>query len=230
MPDENLPPAVISRIAKEIQKILKSKPEGIRLIPNEEDITDVKAVINGPPGTPYEGGQFKMRLVFGSDYPAAPPKGYFLTKMFHPNVSSKGEICVNTLKRDWDPKNGIDHILTVVKCLLIHPNPESALNEEAGKMLLEEYDNYAKRAKLFTSIHAMKDDTSAKKKSTDPSSKVKRVNSTGIAATAVGTLSSSNTSNTGKVIPSGKKTTSDVTGKKTAASKTRKKSSGVRRL
>ena len=34
------------------------------------------------------------------------------------------------------------------------PNPESALNEEAGKLLLEDYDAYASQAKLWTSIHA----------------------------------------------------------------------------
>lgn len=34
------------------------------------------------------------------------------------------------------------------------PNPESALNEEAGKMLLEHYDDYSQRAKLMTEIHA----------------------------------------------------------------------------
>jgi ubiquitin-conjugating enzyme E2 S len=37
---------------------------------------------------------------------------------------------------------------------LIAPNPESALNEEAGRLLLEEYEAFAKHAKLFTSIHA----------------------------------------------------------------------------
>lgn len=41
-----------------------------------------------------------------------------------------------------------------VKCLLIHPNPESALNEEAGKLLLEHYDDYSKRAQMMTDIHA----------------------------------------------------------------------------
>lgn len=41
-----------------------------------------------------------------------------------------------------------------IKCLLIVPNPESALNEEAGKLLLEQYDDYAKRARLYTSIQA----------------------------------------------------------------------------
>jgi len=42
----------------------------------------------------------------------------------------------------------------VIKCLLIEPNPESALNEEAGKLLLENYDQFCQRASLMTEIHA----------------------------------------------------------------------------
>ena len=45
-------------------------------------------------------------------------------------------------------------VFQTVKCLLIVPNPESALNEEAGKLLLEQYDDYSTRAKMFTEIHA----------------------------------------------------------------------------
>lgn len=83
-------------------------------------------------------------------------EGFFLTKIFHPNVSEKGEICVNTLKKDWDPKNwSIYNILEVVKCLLIVPFPESALNEEAGKMFMENYEEYFKHAKLINSLHAI---------------------------------------------------------------------------
>jgi ubiquitin-conjugating enzyme E2 S len=41
--------------------------------------------------------------------------GYFLTKIFHPNVAKNGEICVNTLKRDWKEDLGIGHIL-LVRC------------------------------------------------------------------------------------------------------------------
>jgi ubiquitin-conjugating enzyme E2 S len=44
--------------------------------------------------------------------------------------------------------------IQVIKCLLIEPNAESALNEEAGKLLLEDYEAYAKHARLLTSIHA----------------------------------------------------------------------------
>ena len=84
-----------------------------------------------------------------------PPKGYFITKIFHPNISTKGEICVNTLKKDWEPTNwSLRNILQVVRCLLIVPFPESSLNEEAGKMFMENYEEYSKHARVFTSVYA----------------------------------------------------------------------------
>ena len=90
-------------------------------------------------GTPFEGGIFRMKLVLPADFPASPPRGFFLTKIFHPNVAEAGDICVNTLKRDWDPNHGLRHIFEVIRCLLIEPFPESALNEEAGKLLIEDH-------------------------------------------------------------------------------------------
>ena len=65
-------------------------------------------------GTPYAGGSFRMKLVLGKSFPSEPPKAFFLTKIFHPNVATNGEICVNTLKKDWKPELGIKHILLVM--------------------------------------------------------------------------------------------------------------------
>jgi len=81
--------------------------------------------------------------------------GYFLTKIFHPNISKTGEICVNTLKKDWRADLGIGHVLQVVRCLLINPFPESALNEEAGKLCMEEYESYFRKAQMMTEVHAV---------------------------------------------------------------------------
>ncbi|XP_018591744.1 ubiquitin-conjugating enzyme E2 S isoform X2 [Scleropages formosus] len=152
---ENLPPQVLRLVYKEVTALAADPPEGIKIYPSEEDITELHTAIEGPEGTPFAGGVFRMRLVLGKDFPAAPPKGYFLTKIFHPNVGHKGEICVNVLKRDWRAELGLRHVLLTIKCLLIHPNPESALNEEAGRLLLEDYAEYASRARLLTEIHAM---------------------------------------------------------------------------
>lgn len=41
-----------------------------------------------------------------------------------------------------------------ISCLLIHPNPDSALNSAAGSLLQDNYDAFAEQARLMTSIHA----------------------------------------------------------------------------
>ncbi|KAG8972185.1 hypothetical protein FRC05_010234 [Tulasnella sp. 425] len=147
-------PTAFRRLVREIRQLQTEPPEGIRISTDDEDILDVTGIIQGPAGTPYEGGYFRVKFKFTEEFPAAPPKCWFMTKIFHPNVSKAGEICVNTLKKDWKREYGIAHILVTIKCLLIYPNPESALDEAAGKMLLEKYEDYCKHAKLMTSVHA----------------------------------------------------------------------------
>ncbi|CAN6586161.1 unnamed protein product [Malus baccata var. baccata] len=134
--NENLPPNVIKQLAKELKSLDESPPEGIKVGVNDDDFSIIYADIEGPAGTPYENGVFRMKLLLSWDFPHSPPKGYFLTKIFHPNIATNGEICVNTLKKDWNPSLGLRHVLI------------------AGKMLLENYEEYARHARLYTGIHA----------------------------------------------------------------------------
>ena len=153
---ENITPSTLQKLLKEQKDLINHPAEGIALEMNEDDVCVCNATISGPAGTPYVGGSFKIRIVFGTEYPAVPPKGFFTTRIFHPNIAKTGDICVNTLKRDWKPDMGLRHILMVIRCLLIEPFPESALNDEAGKLLMEDYEAYASHARMMTSIHAMK--------------------------------------------------------------------------
>ena len=154
-------PSLSARMIKVLwrqqQELLKKSPDCVTPIINNEDPIDIQADIEGPQGTPYENGIFRVKLFIPSEFPQLAPKGYFITKIFHPNVSEKGEICVNTLKRDWNPKQwSLYNLFEVIKCLLIVPFPQSSLNEEAGKMFMDNYDEYFKVAKMFTEIHAKK--------------------------------------------------------------------------
>jgi ubiquitin-conjugating enzyme E2 S len=123
----------LKRIIKELTSLQQSPPEDIQVIANEENLTEIQAWIRGPrnflyllvlrrnnywyittiDGTPYEEGYFRVKLVLDESFPDTPPKGYFITKIFHPNVSPIGEICVNTLQKDWKPELGIEHVLLV---------------------------------------------------------------------------------------------------------------------
>lgn len=155
MATENLAPQVISRLLGEVRDLVKRPKEGIEYIENEDmQVSEIFALISGPEGTPFHGGKFKMKLVISEDYPNSPPQGYFLTKIFHPNISNNGDICVNTLKKDWNSQVTLSHILSIIRCLLIVPFPESSLNDEAGKLFMESYEEFAKRARIMTDVHA----------------------------------------------------------------------------
>ena len=150
-----LPSQILNALYKQ-ERFLKNNPlPGITFHFNESDITDIQADIEGPVATPYEGGIFRVIIKIPLNFPQVAPKGIFMTKIYHPNISEQGEICVNTLKRDWDPKNwSLSNLFQVIKCLLIIPFPQSALNEEAGKLFMEDYEAFFKHAKMFTTIYA----------------------------------------------------------------------------
>ena len=148
---------IIKILWRQQQELLKKSPEYVTPIINNEDPIDIQIDLEGPKATPYEGGIFRVKLIIPNEFPIAPPKGIFITKIFHPNISEKGEICVNTLKKDWNSRQwSLYNLFEVIKCLLIIPFPESALNEEAGKIFMENYDEYFKIAKMYTKIYAMK--------------------------------------------------------------------------
>jgi ubiquitin-conjugating enzyme E2 S len=156
---ENLPPRAMARVAREVRDLMKESPEGTKLVVDSESglpasLGEITAEIQGPVGTPYASYYFQLKLVLPGDFPHSPPRGYFLTKIYHPNVDmSTGAICVNTLKRDWNPNVRLGHVLSVIRCLLIVPFPESSLNDEAGKLFMESYEEYANRAKLMANVH-----------------------------------------------------------------------------
>lgn len=151
----------IRRLAKDQIGLRKSLPpnyffddanDGASL---PDDLTEVLICLTGPDGTPYSQGLWKIRLNIPIDYPQSPPTALFLTRIFHPNVAEEsGEVCLETLKRDWDPKLTLKDILITISCLLIQPNPDSALNQKAGALIQDDYASFARQAKLMTKIHA----------------------------------------------------------------------------
>ena len=79
-----------------------------------DDLTQLAILLTGPQGTPYSQGIWKLWLKIPEDYPKSPPKACFRTRIWHPNVEENtGSVCVDTLKKDWEPKLTLRDVLIV---------------------------------------------------------------------------------------------------------------------
>eukprot|EP01083_Nonionella_stella_P091197 254923_1 len=155
-PKRNLPPGY-KRVQKELQMLLLHPPIGVSACPmNRDDILEWIATIDGPKDTPYEGGKFYLRIVFGEDYPFNPPEIKFKTKIYHCNIkSSNGEICLDVLKDNYSPALTVEKILLSLCVLLENPNPDDPLVADIAQILLIDREEHDKTAKEWTRRYAM---------------------------------------------------------------------------
>ena len=85
------------RLMKELTEVGKDdKTSGVKAVPvSEGNLRQLKGTIQGPAGTCYEGGLFEVDIQIPKQYPFEPPKMKFVTKVWHPNISSQtGAICL----------------------------------------------------------------------------------------------------------------------------------------
>ena len=104
--------------------------------------------IMGPPDSPYAGRVFILEIRFGDNYPFKPPKIYFKTKIYHPNIKSNdGSICLDILKDKWNPALTVPNIILSIISLLTDPNPDDALEPEIAFIYKYDREKYEENCK-----------------------------------------------------------------------------------
>jgi ubiquitin-conjugating enzyme (huntingtin interacting protein 2) len=97
----------ITRIRKEIvewSKCYDLHIYGFNLEVIGDSYEKVRGRIRGPPDSPYADGTFELLFKMPNNYPWSPPSVRFLTKIWHPNVSSAvGTVCLNATEMHWTP-------------------------------------------------------------------------------------------------------------------------------
>ncbi len=130
----------LTKEIKEVQTLIDNKSTNIvEIKPNVDDIKNVTVVFKGPAESPFSNLDLKISLEYPDDYPFKPPKITFLTKMYHPNISTlNGQICLETVLTDkWSPTLRLPFIIQSITSLLSNPNCENPI--EAG--VADEYQN-----------------------------------------------------------------------------------------
>jgi len=145
------------RIVKELAEVGKDdKVSGIQAVPvTVGDLRHLKGTIPGPQGTPYEGGIFEIDIVLPKQYPFEPPKMKYLTKIWHPNISSQtGAICLDILKDQWSPALTIKTALLSLQALMCSAEPGDPQDAEVAKMYMGDKKKFDETAKFWTETYA----------------------------------------------------------------------------
>jgi len=148
-------------LKKQIAELIKNPSDSFSAGLVDDDLYHWEVIIIGPSGTPYEGGFFKARMDFPSDYPQKPPKLRFTSDMWHPNVHTNGSVCISILheagddnygyelaSERWSPVHTVETILISVISMLADPNDESPANIDAAKMWREDRKSFKKKVKV----------------------------------------------------------------------------------
>eukprot|EP00483_Globobulimina_turgida_P002123 UN02125 len=143
------------RLKKELMRLEKDCPTGIRVRPHDDNYRYFDIEILGPVDTPYEGGVFHIEMFLTDKYPMKPPKCRFLTKIYHPNVDKVGRICLDVLKDKWTPALTVSRLCLSIQVLMQDPNPDDPLDNQVAALWKSNLKEAHKNAMEWTKRYAM---------------------------------------------------------------------------
>lgn len=146
------------RVKREFKEVMKSEEVAggsIKLELLNDGWTELRGEIAGPPDTPYEGGVFVLEIKVPETYPFNPPKIRFVTKIWHPNVSSvTGAICLDILKDQWAAALTLRTVLLSLQALLSAAEPNDPQDAVVAKQFREKQEMFDTTARHWTNIYA----------------------------------------------------------------------------
>ena len=143
------------RIKKDLEEIKENSSDDFFLHNISEDLYKWQVIIVGPPDTTYEGGRFRLKVIFPEEYPFKEPYLEFETKIYSYLVHDNGRFCnlCYAAEHWWNPSTTIRQVISE-RIMKIFNSPEkyfgSFLREDLATLYRRDKNEYLSKAREST--------------------------------------------------------------------------------
>lgn len=150
----------LTKVARGDLAVWLHSGEGIHIFPADGRLDLWRVLVEGPAGSPFEGGVFALNVAIPRDYPFSPPKVRFESSIYHCNVNGSGGICMKMLREAWNPALSVPKALEAVRMLMKRPCTDNAMRQWIAEETMAHVQSggkdtrYYDAAKAATRAHA----------------------------------------------------------------------------
>merc|ERR1719321_2038894 len=126
----------LKQVASGTKAIWMHSGEGIHVFPSPDAIDFWRVLIEGPSGSPFEGGVFALNVIIPSSYPFQAPQITFETPVYHCNVNDSGKVCLDILYDKWSPSLSVPKCLEAIRIMMKEPDTDNSLRQWIAELTL----------------------------------------------------------------------------------------------
>ncbi|XP_053686867.1 NEDD8-conjugating enzyme UBE2F-like [Sabethes cyaneus] len=148
-------------LVKEVQELEQNLPCTCKIAFQDPNVLSDFTLVITPNEGFWQGGRFKFSLHVPEEYNMAPPKVKCLTKLWHPNISVEGDICLSLLRLNsidglgWAPTRRLKDVIWGLNSLFTDLlNFDDPLNIEAAEQYSKDKDKFQAKVREYVSAHA----------------------------------------------------------------------------
>uniref|UniRef100_A0A0B6ZSC2 E2 NEDD8-conjugating enzyme n=1 Tax=Arion vulgaris TaxID=1028688 RepID=A0A0B6ZSC2_9EUPU len=148
-------------LVKEVQEMEENMPGTCEVVFSDASCLHHFYLTVSPDSGFWQGGRFKFSVSVPEEYNIVPPIVTCQTKLYHPNITEVGEVCLSLLRQNsydsmgWAPTRKLKDVVWGLNSLFTDLlNFDDPLNVEAAELYARDKESFKTKVKDFVQLYA----------------------------------------------------------------------------